>query len=210
MSETMATFMVNLDKMRTALSDRANQMIDTDAESFEVGRSFMLCDGQPADKDPRVIGAKVLDFPEHEHLNAGGAAIDYLFRTSEKRKHGRRILGTCYAKPKVQGDLGDLFDDMLVRLLGRVPDFLVILDWEYWHDATVLQREILVHHELMHAGQARDLFGAPRFDRDGMPMWALRDHDLSEFNDTVRRYGVHSEDVEAFLRAITENMEQGA
>jgi hypothetical protein len=98
---------------------------------------------------------------------------------------------------------------MLVRLLGRTPDFLIVLDYEYWTEATPLQREILVHHELLHASQAKDLFGAPRFDRDGNPMWALRPHDLEEFNDVVRRYGVHSEDVETFLRAITENMEAG-
>lgn len=173
-------------------------------------RSFMVCEGQPADKDPRVIAEKVLDFPEHEDIRNGGANIDWLFRCEEKFKHGRRVLGMCYANPKVQGDLAPLFEDMLTRLIGRIPDFLIVLDYEWWGEATALQREILCHHELLHASQAKDLFGAPKFDRDGNPVWALRGHDIEEFNDVVRRYGVHSEEVEAFLRAITDNMEAGA
>lgn len=166
--------------------------------------------GLQDETSPYAFAAKVLDFPEHEDISNGGALIDWLFRTSEKTKAGRRVLGTCYAKPKVQGDLSPLFDDLLTRLLGRIPDFLIVLDLTYWNEATPVQREILVHHELLHASQAKDLFGAPRFDRDGNPVWALRDHDISEFNEVVRRYGVHSEDVETFLKAITENMEQSA
>lgn len=183
------------------------EITSSDSENDVTFHDYMVVDGQPNDRDPRVYAAKVLDFPEHEDISNGGALIDWLFRTSEKLKAGRRVLGTCYAKPKVQGDLSPLFDDLLTRLLGRIPDFLIVLDLAYWDEASPLQREILVHHELLHASQAKDLFGAPRFDRDGLPVWALRAHDLEEFNDVVRRYGVHSEDVEAFLRAITENME---
>jgi hypothetical protein len=183
-------------------------VIETDQSA--AFHSFMVCEGQPLDRDPRVIAEKVLDFEEHQDIRNGGANIDWLFRTTEKLKHGRRILGMCYANPKVQGDLSPLFDDMLERLLGRIPDFLIVLDMEYWTEASPLQREILCHHELLHASQAKDLFGAPRFDRDGNPVWALRGHDVEEFNDVVRRYGVHSEDVEAFLHAITENMEAAA
>jgi Putative phage metallopeptidase len=186
------------------------EIVDADSETDVTFHDFMIVDGQPNDRDPRVYAAKVLDFPEHEDISNGGANIDWLFRTSEKIKAGRRILGMCYAKPKVQGDLSPLFDDLLTRLLGRIPDFLIVLDLAYWNEASPLQREILVHHELLHAAQAKDLFGAPKFDRDGNPVWALRAHDLEEFHDVVRRYGVHSEDVEAFLHAVTENMEAAA
>lgn len=181
--------------------------LENASETDVTLRSFMVCDGQPADKDPLIIAEKVLDFPEHEDIRNGGADIGWLFRITEKIKHGRRILGMCYSNPKVQGDLSPLFDDLLTRLLGRIPNFLIVLDYEWWCEASPLQREILCHHELLHASQAKDIFGAPKFDRDGNPVWALRAHDLEEFNDVVRRYGVHSEDVETFLRAITDNME---
>lgn len=170
--------------------------------------AFRTCEGLPPAADPRAIAERVLEFDEHSHLVSGGASIDWLFRYAEKFRAGRKILGTCYI-PRVQGDLSDLFYDMLMRLCGRVPDFLVVLDLEYWRKATALEREILCHHELLHAGQARDVFGAPRFDRDGLPIWALRAHDIEEFDDVVRRYGMHSTDVVAFLKAISDNLESG-
>jgi hypothetical protein len=206
--------MIEVEQMRSTWDIDATratvEIVRSDSENDVTFHDYMVVDGQPNDRDPRVYAEKVLDFEEHQDIRNGGANIDWLFRTSEKIKAGRRILGMCYAKPKVQGDLSPLFDDLLTRLLGRIPDFLIVLDLAYWDEATPLQREILVHHELLHASQAKDLFGAPRFDRDGLPVWALRAHDLEEFNDVVRRYGVHSEDVEAFLHAITENMEAAA
>jgi hypothetical protein len=169
-------------------------------------RAFRTCDDLPDDLDPRIIGARVLEYPEHEDLLAGGASIDWLFRLREKRKLGRRILGTCYM-PKVQGDLADLFDFMLEQYVGRMPTYLVVLDHAYWMEATPTAREILCFHELKHAGQARDVFGAPRFDREGMPIWALHPHDLEEFDDVVRRYGIHNSDVDFFLKAVAAHME---
>lgn len=206
--------MIKVEQMRSTWDIGATgatvEITSADSENDVTFHDYMVVDGQPNDRDPRVFAAKVLDFPEHEDISNGGANIDWLFRTSEKIKAGRRVLGTCYVKPKVQGDLSPLFDDLLTRLLGRIPDFLIVLDLAYWNEASPLQREILCHHEILHASQAKDLFGAPKFDRDGLPVWALRAHDLEEFNDVVRRYGVHSEDVEAFLHAITENMEAAA
>jgi hypothetical protein len=174
----------------------------------QLSAAFRGCEGLPADLDPRVYAARILEMPEHEALTAGGAVIDWLFRGIEKRKKGRRILGTCY-QPGVQGDLADLFTHLLAQHCGRTPDFLIILDWQWWMEASPRAREILCFHELKHADQARDVFGVPRFDREGMPIWALRAHDLEEFNDVVRRYGVHDADVEKFLGAVAEHMERG-
>lgn len=167
--------------------------------------AFRNCDGLPADMDPREIGARVLEMPEHAELLAGGATIDWLFRNAEKRKHGRRVLGTCYM-PAVQGDLSDLFDFLLARYLTRAPDYLIVLDGIWWTEATPHEREILCFHEMKHAGQARDIYGGARFDREGMPIWAIHAHDIEEFDDVVRRYGVHSNDVERFLEALSEHM----
>jgi hypothetical protein len=171
-------------------------------------RPFLTCEDMPADMDPHVIGARVMEFEEHTDLLVGGATVDWLFRTREKRKQGRRVLGTCYM-PKVQGDLSDLFDFLLERYVGRRPDFLIVLDHSYWIEATATAREILCFHELKHAGQARDVFGGPRFDREGLPIWALHPHDLEEFDDVVRRYGVHNNDVDFFLKAVAAHMEGG-
>ena len=175
------------------------------AERIEP-RAFLTCADVAAELDPRPIAARVLEFPEHETLLVGNATIDWLFRAKEKRKQGRLIIGTCY-QPRVQGDLSDLFDFLLSQYVGRMPDYLIVLDLTTWLDASPLQREILCFHELKHAGQARDLLGLPRFDRAGMPIWALHAHDLEEFDDVVRRYGVHNSDVDFFLKAVAAHME---
>jgi hypothetical protein len=178
--------------------------MDGDAAALHDGplqAAYRDCEGLPADLDARVIGARVLELPQHAELLEGGAAIDYLFRVAEKRRKGRRVLGMCIM-PAVQGDLADLFDHLLTATLGRFPDFLIVLDWTYWCEATLLQREILVFHELKHARQATDRLGAPRFNREGMPVWTTVDHDVSVFHDEARRYGAHDTDLARLVEAL--------
>lgn len=179
-----------------------------EAIDAQMSGTFRIASDLPAQFNPYVIAGPILEMDEHRDIAAGGAVIDWLFRAEVKKKQGRFILGTCYM-PRVTGDLSDLFDHLLERMLGRRPDFLIVLSWDYWRDASPREREILCFHELKHASQAKDMFGSPRFNREtGAPIWAILGHDIEEFDDVVRRYGVHSADLERFLHAITENMER--
>lgn len=166
----------------------------------EIGAAYRTCEGLPADMDARAIGARVLELPEHTDLLVGGAAIDWLFRMAEKKRKGRRVIGACHM-PGVQGDLSDLFDYLLDRHFGRTPDFLIVLDYTYWAEASALEREILCFHELRHARQAVDKFNVPKFDKEGMPVWTIVGHDVEEFDDVVRRYGAHDHDLRRFVDA---------
>lgn len=144
---------------------------------------------------------RVLRMPEHRHLVEDDAVIHWLMREEPKVKQGRMILGTCYM-PKVNGELSSLFDWMIERMLGEAPDFLIILDAGYWADATDLQREILVFHELSHADRARDADGEPKCSPiTGEPLWAIRGHDIEEFNHVVARYGSQVHGVAEFIEA---------
>ena len=154
--------------------------------------------------DPVEVAAPLFDLPEFQDIVAGGAVIDWLLRREPKMKGGRQVLGTAYM-PSVQGELRQLFDWMLERLLGRTPDFLIILDLAYWSEASTLEREILCFHELKHCQIARDLFGSPKFHKNGQPIWALAAHEIEEFHDTVRRYGAHSDELGRFLAAVREH-----
>lgn len=146
---------------------------------------------------------RVLRMPEHRHLLDNDARLGWLMRTEPKIKGGRQILGTCY-RPRVNGELSSLFDWFLERFFGEPLDFLVMLDAAYWADATPLQREILVFHELSHAVQAEDANGAPKFNaQTGAPVWALRGHDIEEFNHVVARYGSYSADLREFIEAAS-------
>lgn len=157
-----------------------------------------------ADDLPATYAAKLLKLPEFEHLRDGEAYIEWLFRLEPERRGGRDVLGTVHM-PQVQGQLKDVFLWMLTELFGRLPDFLVVLDLEYWEACDARLREILVYHELCHAIQKVDREGSPRFDEEGRPVWGLRGHDVEEFSAVVRRYGAWNPDIKEFLAAVSEH-----
>lgn len=154
---------------------------------------------------PLAIAARLLRLPEFQHLVDGEAAIDWMLRTGPQVIEGQRlILGRVHI-PSVQGKLNSLFEFLLEEKLGRVPDFLIILDGQYWADADARDREVLVYHEMCHCIHAVDQYGSQRFTRDGAPIWALRGHDIEEFDAVVRRYGLHSEELRRFVDASGEH-----
>jgi hypothetical protein len=154
------------------------------------------------DRHPAVIYERLRNAcEEHKHLLEYSPDVAFLLRQGEHMKQGRRVLGTCYM-PRVNGELSKLFDWILEKLLGYVPTFLFVLEEDFWRDASDHEREILVFHEMLHASQALDEYGAPRFNRmSGEPIWAIRGHDIEEFNAVVARYGAWSPDVVAFIAA---------
>lgn len=153
-----------------------------------------------AETHPAIIAERVMRMPEHQHLVDNDIEIDWLMRTGEKIKGGRQVLGSVH-EPACQGEFKELFQWMLERLLGRLPRFLVILDDEYWKAATPKAREILVFHELAHVRQKVDRYGAPRFDKDGLPVYGLHGHDVEEFTSVVARYGAYNDQLDRFIDA---------
>ena len=126
--------------------------------------------------------------------------VAFLFRSEDRIKAGRVILGACYI-PSVQGELKPLFDQMLRAWVGEV-DFLIVLSRTFWDAASELEREALVHHEALHMGQEVDKYGTPRFNAiSGDPVWGLVGHDLEAFDQEVRRYGRWKSDIGSFLDA---------
>jgi hypothetical protein len=131
--------------------------------------------------------------------------LGFLMRAGEWSKaSGRTTLGMCMI-PNPGGDLGDFFGQLLEDAFGYWPDFLIVLNADFWADASEAKREILVFHEALHAGQATDMHGAPRFNnRTGAPIICTVPHDIEEFDAVVRRYGPWKSDVAGFLAAARE------
>jgi len=120
-------------------------------------------------------------------------------------KQGRQVLGAVHM-PTVQGQLKGVFAWMLLNTFGRLPDFLVLLDKDFWcgegdrpEDDRV--REILMYHEMCHMVHKVDLDGEPRFSESGKPVFGLQAHDVEEFANTVKRYGAYSAEIEEFIEA---------
>lgn len=141
--------------------------------------------------------------PDHFHLNS--ASIGFLWTNVANARKGRRILGQCEeGKPSgMMGKWGKArAEEQIVGWFGTVPDFIITIDAEYAMECSDAEFCALIEHELYHAAQERDAFGAPKFSKStGRPVFTLRSHDVEEFVGVVRRYGADATHVQALVDA---------
>jgi hypothetical protein len=143
-----------------------------------------------------------LENPEHAHLR--DASIGALWTNVANSKNGRAIVGQCelgdpmamgkWAKAKARLQVEEWF--------GTIPDFLLTFDASYAMQCSDIEWCALVEHELLHAAQDTDQFGAPKFSAStGRPVFGIRGHDVQEFTSIVRRYGADAAHVREFVEA---------
>lgn len=176
-----------------------------DAEGEPIPASLYFEMAGEGEDEPRELAARlVADCEEFAHLRLGEPLILFLMRRAPKLKAGRWVLGEI-CLPRFMGALAPVGSWLLAKACGgSTPDFLMLLDAEWWHGADSKRRAALIHHELKHIGHARDGDGEPKFNDDGEPVWALEAHDVEEFKDTVRRFGAWSPDIPPFVDALRE------
>lgn len=143
---------------------------------------------------------------DHEHLIA--ARIGMLWTNTANFRHGRRIVGQCEFKPP-GGSMGKWqrarAQSQLHGWFGGDLDFLLTFDAQYASEVGDAEFCALVEHELYHCGQAKDEFGQPRFiEETGLPVFAMRGHDIEEFVGVVKRYGVVSKEIAALVGAAAD------
>lgn len=153
-------------------------------------------------KSTFVRPASPLHNPDHAHLEH--AAFGFLWTNVVNSRKGRRIVGQCeVGQPR--GAMGKWpkarAEQQIVNWFGCVPDFIITLDAMYAADCADTEFCALVEHELYHAGQDRDQYGAPKFTREGRPVFAIRGHDIEEFVGVVRRYGPDASGVTPLIEA---------
>lgn len=141
--------------------------------------------------------------PDHFHLNS--ASIGMLWTNVTNGRRGRRIVGQCEeGKPSgMMGKWGKArAEQQIIDWFGYVPDFIITIDAEYFTGCSDAEFCALIEHELYHAAQERDAFGAPKFSKStGRPVFTLRSHDIEEFVGVVRRYGSDAAHVRALVDA---------
>lgn len=128
--------------------------------------------------------------PDHEHLRH--ASIAFLWTDVPCERGMLPIAGEAWV-PVVQGNKWQRkrWEQQLAGWFGpRNLDFLITIDAVYGSDASDASFCALIEHELYHCAQEVDLFGAPKFTKEGMPKLGIRKHDVEEFVGVVRRYGV--------------------
>jgi hypothetical protein len=143
-------------------------------------------------------------FPELAEIRALDPKVAVIFRTVDKIKQNRMVLGSCHI-PNVQGELRPLFELLLTDKLGFYPDFLIVLSKPYWDVASDLHKEMLCLHEALHMGQEQDKYGTPRFNlQTGEPVFGIQGHSIEEFDQIARRYGAEWADTRNFVAAVQE------
>ncbi|KQY20267.1 hypothetical protein ASD32_07200 [Rhizobium sp. Root483D2] len=141
--------------------------------------------------------------PEHDHL--ANAHIGYLWTVVENNRKGKRVIGQCETGSP-QGAMGKWSkaraEQQVVEWFGSVPDFIITLDAEYCQQCGDAEFMALVEHELYHAAQDVDFFGAPKFNKmTGQPVFVIRGHDVEQFIGVVLRYGADAAGVRAMVDA---------
>lgn len=127
-----------------------------------------------------------------EHAHLANARIGFVWTNVGNARGGHRIVGQCELMPPMgMGKWQKARAEAQVQAwFGVLPAFLITLDAYYAAQADDAEFCSLVEHELLHAGQERDPFGAPKFRKSGQPVFAIRGHDVEEFVSIVARYGV--------------------
>ena len=151
------------------------------------------------------IHGSLLQNEEHSHLSM--AKLGVLWTNGKNARSGRTIVGTAEI-PSTKGNAwqrGRMYHFLRDRF-GELPDFLITLSAPYAADVDDASFCALIEHELYHCAQAMDEWGAPRFSKEtGLPVWAIRGHDVEEFVGVVRRYGADAAGVRALVEAAKEH-----
>lgn len=159
----------------------------------------------PDDAHPGDIAERVMTMPEHRHLAENEITFGWLMRSEPKFKGGRTELGSVHETAHMgQGGFKDLFEQLLQGMLGHLPQFVVVINAPWWEQASAREREALVFHELLHVQQKVDKYGTLKFDRDGLPAYGCRGHDVEAFHAEVARYGAWTADLADFAATLRE------
>lgn len=129
---------------------------------------------------------------QHGDRDLGDVRIALAWCTSWKPDaDGRLTLGMCKKATDLDRELAPF-------------DFVILLNRDFWQDLRVsgAQRRALLDHELMHAAVKYDESGEPVVDTRGRTVYRVRQHDIEEFADIVRRHGCYKRDLETFAEAL--------
>lgn len=138
--------------------------------------------------------------PRHEHLT--DANIGWLWTTAEQTSRDRIVAGECRQPGPPSKKWNNAQSRWLLRHWFGTDefDFIITISATYAAYADDWAFCALIEHELCHAAQDIDTFGAPRFDREGRPMFRLVGHDVEQFNDVVQRYGAAASGVDRMVQ----------
>lgn len=177
---------------------------DIDVKDYSDSRAaFFIPRFNEPDMSPQDIANRLVDeVPRFSHLKEGEAVIMFVMCDFKVNKKGRRVLGQI-SLPQFQGSMSKLCSWLLAMACeGHWPDYIMVLESEFWGNAQPKQREALVFHELCHTEHSVGKDGELKFKDDGRPVFGIQGHDIEEFNAVVERYGAWLPDIKLFAAAL--------
>lgn len=137
---------------------------------------------------------------EHAHLRQ--AHIGFLWCALPNSRQMNAVVGQAEILQLQGGKWQKARQEMQIEgWFGSLPDFLITLHADYADQCSDTAFLALVEHELLHCGQQKDVYGAPRFSKmTGKPIFGLRGHQVEEFVSIVQRYGIVSESIGEMVR----------
>lgn len=134
-------------------------------------------------------GAPLLN---EDHIHLRDARLGVLWCSLPAERQGNTVVGLCEEANFIGNRWAKArWTQQIEGWFGAVPNFLLTFHADYADQCSDAAFCALVEHELYHAGQAKDRWGSPRFSKmTGLPIFAMRGHDVEEFVGIVERYGV--------------------
>lgn len=162
-------------------------------------------------RDTFVASDGPLANTSHEHLTE--AHVGFLWTDIANARQGRAIVGQAetglpmgamgrWAKARAVQQVTEWF--------GEVPDFIITVEAAYASSCDDASFCALIEHELYHCAQERDVFGFPKFSKNGRPKFTIRGHDVEEFVGVVARYGMAATGVSELVRVANKGPEIAA
>lgn len=156
--------------------------------------SYELIDRSSVPGHPMYALLDELVWAHHKELSKARIALAWCTSWNPDAD-GRVKLGQCKKASDLDRDLHQF-------------DFIILLRKSFWTDdrVTPQQRRALLDHELMHATVKIGKHGESVEDERGRLVYRTRRHDLEEFTDIVRRYGLYKADLEQFAAALRQHL----
>lgn len=151
--------------------------------------------------DTFLSGESDLFNADHAHLR--DAVLGVLWTNCDNSRNMRSVIGQAeLMPPAAMGKWQKARAAQQVEeWFGTMPDFLLTFSAPAAHGMDDASFCALVEHELYHCAQSLDLFGMPKFRKDGSPVFAIKGHDVEEFVGVVARYGAKAAGVEQMAEA---------
>lgn len=131
----------------------------------------------------------VLCNPDHEHLRKVDLAVVWTnveYEDGLMPVAGMAEIVNVNGKPWARAER----TDHLCLMHGNVPQARVWLYAPYWTEVSDAAACAVFEHELYHFAHKKNKEGELMFDDLDRPVLTKRAHDVSEFIEVVRRYGV--------------------